>query len=527
MLTLICAGGSGARILEAVIHLCAAGLGPPKLRTFVLDSDANNGNLDNANKLVQRYSDCQMAFGSDQFFKTELDLMQAGTELRTWVPVDRAQKFDAVLDYCHLKPLQQDVVHLFFTDDELNMSMEKGFMGHPALGAAAFSLLSLYRENPEDTFWKQLEQSLIQEVQTGESRVVIAGSVFGGTGAAAIHPLVRYLRESLDRKQNADRLRVGAVALVPYFRFSAVSEGANGQPPASELAAKSEHFQVAAKLAAHYYEHLRKTDDWEFDAMYWIGDDDPVRVEYAEGGPQQNNNAHFVDLLGALACLDFSKDTNPTGTCCYGGPLEVTNEDPAAGKNVVTWEDLPMRAMTETYVRTQLHTFHLAAAAHLGFFDVLFQDPRLETKAHCLPWYFERFPAGAGSLSSRESKKQLDSLRLYLSHNYFPWWSQIHSLNAKRVRLLNTAAWNQKRGEELQIEINRLDNLLYPDRNEHTYDCVDRFFEQTLAVAPITRDDGSPPRRYFSILTAAAKQLVADLEAGQAGKAGQGEAAHG
>jgi len=353
---------------------------------------------------------------------------------------------------------------------------------------------------------------LEHDVQIGESHVVIAGSIFGGTGAAAIHPLLRYLRDSMKGKQNAERLRVGAVALVPYFKFSAADATASNQPQASELAAKSEHFPVAAKLAARYYHHLQETQDWDFDAMYWIGDDAPVKFKYAEGGPNQDNDAHFVDLLAAMACLDFSRSTPPGKTCWYCGPLEVAE---LPNKNVVTWYDLPMRAMNENEVRTKLHAFHLAAVAHLGFFDVLFQDPRIETHAHCLPWYFERFPAGEGSLSSDISHKQLEKLRLYLTQNYFPWWRQIHLLENERGRLFNTAVWNQGTGDDLRIETNRLDNLLYPDKSEHSYACVDRLFQKTLEVAAEGQDSGSPPGRYFSILTAAAKARVAELEAGK------------
>jgi hypothetical protein len=64
--TLICAGGSGSRVLEAVIHLCADGLGPQKLRILVIDPDATNGCLNRTGKLVDTYQKVHQIFGKDQ-----------------------------------------------------------------------------------------------------------------------------------------------------------------------------------------------------------------------------------------------------------------------------------------------------------------------------------------------------------------------------------------------------------------------------------------------------------------------------
>jgi hypothetical protein len=147
--TLICAGGSGTRVLEAVLHLCAAGLGPDMLRTFVIDPDGTNGNVTQTKTLVDRYRECHEAFGEESpFFRTKLDLMRNPQGLRVWNPVNGRQPFGAVLNYQGLSEQQKDVAHLFFTQDELEMEMNVGFRGHPALGAAALSLMPLYRNDP-------------------------------------------------------------------------------------------------------------------------------------------------------------------------------------------------------------------------------------------------------------------------------------------------------------------------------------------------------------------------------------------
>src|SRR5439155_2344219 len=107
----------------------------------------------------------------------------------------------------------------------------------------------------------------------------------------------------------------------------------------------SEWFSLASRSAAEYYDHLRKHEDWGFDAMYWLGDDSPMKVSYAIGGKEQENPAHFVDLLAAFACLDFCASPPATKACYYAGPQE--EKDPQSEKvildeNILSWDDIPM-----------------------------------------------------------------------------------------------------------------------------------------------------------------------------------------
>jgi len=509
MTTLICAGGSGTRVLEAVLHLCAAGLGPSDLRTFVIDPDGSNGNVDKTRKLVNRYQECHEAFKTDghPFFRTKIDLLKSAQGLRVWSPVDKTQKFKSLLNYSDLSPAQKDVVHLLLTESELEMPMNVGFRGHPALGAAALALLPLYKQDP---LWSQFAQAITSEVNEREARVVIVGSVFGGTGASTIHPLVRYLR-SLPQI-NKDKLKVGAVALVPYFRFSASEAAAEGGTALAEEAAKSEWFALASRSAAEYYEHLRTQDDWDFDAMYWLGDDTPLRVDYCIGGPQQDNPAHFVDLLAACACLDFSASPPTAKACYYSGPEEAGD---VPDGNVLSWDDIPMSALDRDIVQERLHRFQLVGAAHLGFYGPLLRDPRLGADPHCVPWYFDRFAGASAELSSKENQDRVESLSVYFRENYFPWWDQIHSTEHDRMRLLNRTAWLDGNGKPLQIQMNRLGNLLYPDAvARRGFNPVDKLFDGVVRSAAGVAGTTNPSATYLAMLSQAAAELVEQENSG-------------
>jgi hypothetical protein len=512
MKTLIFAGGSGARVLEAVLHLCAAGLGPANLRTFVIDPDDSNGNGDKTGKLVDRYLKCQEAFqmqhaaassnGAEappSFFGTRLDLLNHDNQLEIWRPVDPDQQFKDLLNFTGLSSVQRDVVKLLLTDEELKMNMKRGFRGHPALGAAALALLPLYQN---DELWAQFSNAIQQDLAQGEAKVVIVGSIFGGTGASAIHPLVRYLRKL--PQQNQEKLKVAAVALVPYFSFSSADAGQE-ELDENVTAAQSEWFPLASRSAAEYYKHLQNHDDWPFDALYWLGDDSPAKVSYSTGGPRQANPAHFIDLLAAFACLDFLAETPSAPTCYYAGPEESN----PSGLNVLTWEDIPMSALERNKVRTALQQFQLVGAAHLSFYHPLLTNEQLTRLPYCVPWYLDRFTGHDETLQGEQNQKNLALLTNYFSQDYFQWWHEIHSAVNDRVRLFNRMSWVAENKAPVKIQRDRLANLLYPDQaTAHGLDPVDVLFSEMDRAAKTVSGADTLSKLYFSILAHASQEFV-------------------
>src|SRR6266851_3106758 len=96
---LICAGGSGVRALESMLHLCAAGLGPDEVKVLVIDPDASNGNYTRTNDLFTDFSACCNAYrgklGDERFFATKLTALAGGNGggLQAWSPVNNGQFF--------------------------------------------------------------------------------------------------------------------------------------------------------------------------------------------------------------------------------------------------------------------------------------------------------------------------------------------------------------------------------------------------------------------------------------------------
>ncbi len=504
MNTLICAGGSGVRVLEAVLQLCAAGLGPASLRLLVIDPDSANGNGARVTTLVESYLEGHRRFAGRlgdglHFFRTELDLLDVGGRaagLKTWSPVEKGQKLREVLnvDLLDSTSTPPDLIRLFFTTEELKMDLTQGFRGHPSVGAAAMSLVTL---KTGDQPWRQLIEKVRGDLARDEgARVFLAGSVFGGTGAATFYPIARFLRSVPE--VNPDRLKIAAGALSPYFRFEAAAAGVDSA--VSRQAAKAERFPLATRSAVDFYEHLRVNaveGSWPFNAFYWMGDDAPLSVPYAPGGPDQKNPSHFVELLTALAALDFFETPGAVQGSVYSGS-NGTGEDEAS----LEWRDLPLVRPDREGVRVGLLRFFLAGAVHLGFTGPLVRLPDIERSPYRVPWYWERFASKGDRLSTEESQASLDFLDRFFRDHHFPWWSDLHGHNA--VRLFNRAALNG--GKDIRLD--RLANLLWPDRaGESDPDAIDAFYTEMMNV-PRKQGGAGGAAAYLALLAHAADRFI-------------------
>src|SRR5215213_3101115 len=92
-------GGTGAKCIESLIHLTAAGLipGNEKLYLLFVDPDKANGSLARAGELLKCYSDCRENRRADSYFlKTEIEI----AEPNVWSPLgDGVNRLDNYFNY--------------------------------------------------------------------------------------------------------------------------------------------------------------------------------------------------------------------------------------------------------------------------------------------------------------------------------------------------------------------------------------------------------------------------------------------
>ena len=486
---LFCAGGSGVRVLEALVHLSALGVGPDQVKILTIDADTGLGNLQLTNQILNSYNGCQQSFGGqlgkeESFFKTKLTLLAegGGGAAGAWSPVMPNQRFEQVLGYQLLShdqedvtdqkgvanqkdvAKQRDVADLFFTPGEREMVMNLGFQSHPAIGAAALSLLPLFEGNApwtsSDPNRPGIAQQLRADLNQGPVRVMIVGSVFGGTGASTFFPLALWLKKVAGANP-VNAIEIGIVALSPYFSFAPDQRGQAGVPHRSQ-GPDARKFPHATRAAAQFYHHMRTIGQWPFTAMFWLGDDTPVVVPRNIGGPGQRNPPHFLELIAAECCLDFY-ESRPQGGYCY---YSCTSEGPP---NSITWKEIPQITPSRSeLLKKQAIKFLLCGLMHADFYW-----PMINGKPGTPPisrgtisWYDKLFVDNHRSLSAEQDKPAMDRFEDFY-RRHLVWWDALHHTTPGRVKLLNPTAFDPGPDPtgtpRLHLNNQRMKALTYPD----------------------------------------------------------------
>lgn len=294
-------GGTGARVAEALIHLCAAGLGPDELFLMLVDPDAGNGNLTRTIELISKYQETQKQIGTRakgvRLFHTRITT----PEPVVWNIFN--QQNQTLASFIKLSTMESTASGLrkfaeaLFTEQDFDERLDEGFRGRPAIGAVVMS-----QPNTEVQQWKRFWEEIGKVSRADEAKVMVVGSIFGGTGAAGIPtlgaPAILRDRAALDSEKTRSKIYLGACLVLPYFTFE------QDVPPEEKarLFVRPDDFPLATSAALHYY----MTKELAYDEMYLLGDSGGEIVgKFGAGASGQKNRAHYVELGAALATLDF------------------------------------------------------------------------------------------------------------------------------------------------------------------------------------------------------------------------------
>jgi len=291
-------GGTGAKCIEALVHLHACGLladrdgNPARLGVFLVEPDQQSALLVRAQTAINRYGAMRRSVGrnSERFARAEL------RDYGQWSPLTTstgAISLDQVFPKAVLRTQAPGVAALFdclFPPEEQSADLEVGFRGRPPIGSAVMSRISLDKEAQVGQ-WQQMLGDIQTAAGSGEPPVIhLFGSVFGGTGASGVPTLGQLLKNWLKR-QGLTSIQVQASLLLPYFDFEGVANDDTG------VHAESRNFQLNTDAALQY---LRTSGRACFDRVYLVGSDIKARYGFSIGGTSQSNAAHLVELLAAL-----------------------------------------------------------------------------------------------------------------------------------------------------------------------------------------------------------------------------------
>lgn len=304
-------GGTGSRVLRAFTMLMASGVKLPSdfstVVPIIIDPDTANGDMTRTADILNKYqnihkynTDGTSLFGSS--IKTLYQLLDENApnitnHFKFNIEGASRDSFEEFISYGSLSPQNKALVDLLFTRENLNAEMKVGFKGNPNIGSIVLNQFTKSNE------YKEFAKSF----NDGDA-IFIINSIFGGTGASGFPLLLKNLREHDPQIENSSSIMnsiIGAVTYLPYFKLAL--------PEGEDSTIDSSSFFMKAKAALSYYDHSLFGNK-SLNAFYYLGDNSNNNYDNHDGKAEQKNNAHFLELAGALSILDFMRITENQAT---------------------------------------------------------------------------------------------------------------------------------------------------------------------------------------------------------------------
>jgi len=307
---LICLGGSGSKIAEAVVHMAALDLwGQADIHLLMADVDGGNGNHEQARDVAALY---------DKVHAMNVDprLFRAGVTLYDWTPGIPQQSLLALQQGSGKK---SDLLAKFlYSGQERAMDVRDGFKGHPNIGVLFMQQIMRRRgAEPDD----ELARFMDAVRRLRPDRIFVAGSCYGGTGASCIPILGKYLRRAL-----GDDIALGLLAVLPSFSLQKdtddpIDPDSNEFPNRVKTVLSTYIGQdiLTYRPQAQGAQALRNL----YEKIYLLGSPEPILFKiYAAGNSRQRNPATFFDWFACGAVTDYVQQPEPKAQGVFTAWLE-------------------------------------------------------------------------------------------------------------------------------------------------------------------------------------------------------------
>ena len=143
-------GGTGARIIKALVMLLAAGV---KLKEefeivpILIDPHASNDNFQQAIKLLDDYETIRgSSEGEVDFFKTKISSLKSLSSyterIKNWeaeIPGTQTQKFRNFIGFDTLSDASQALVRALYSNTDREIDLDIGFVGNPHIGSVVMN----------------------------------------------------------------------------------------------------------------------------------------------------------------------------------------------------------------------------------------------------------------------------------------------------------------------------------------------------------------------------------------------------
>ena len=409
-------GGTGAKCLESLIHLAAAGMMPDgDLHLLFVDPDAANGSRARVEETLAHYVSCKDQFNLGQVALLNTKIVPADPIL--WTPFDTTNP--SLNEFFHYENFRNSsagkLFDVLYSRSEKESSLEEGFRGHPSIGSAVMAKTVDLKTDPT---WNTFRKKIAGD--DGGAKVFLAGSIFGGTGASGFPTIAQIVKEALD-------VKLGGALLLPYFKF--MDDGDD-----KKLKAKSDEFLMNTQTALKHYHLWNQTGI--YDAVYLFGDESRIDVENALGGPAQKNASHFIELYAALAAIDFfGKDFAGN----HGGQYFMTAREQS---NQLNWRDLPDGNNGDT-VRLRIGQLARFAVVYLSVYHPALQKIADHSRdAYRASWFVDFFERRKISID----QALLSTLEKYCN-DFLLWLANIQEncSNMETIELIDYSVYAERK----------------------------------------------------------------------------------
>jgi len=296
-------GGTGSRVIKALSMLFASGVklsnGFDTVVPIIIDPDTANGDLNRTKKILSLYQEIRYNIENpneteqaNSFFAQEMDTIHNLSTKKKQINSSNFEfsltgtsnnKFKDYIGYNSLPDNDKYFLSSLFSDKNLESDLDVGFKGNPNMGSIVLN-----------QFTKSKDYNTFGQLFMPGDAIFIINSIFGGTGAAGFPLLLKNLNNGASIPNSAliTKAPKGGITYLPYFNLN------KGEINSSTFLEKT-------KTALSYYNRTIINQN-KIDALYFLGDNANTTT-YANhsGAIQQKNDAHFLELAGALSIIDF------------------------------------------------------------------------------------------------------------------------------------------------------------------------------------------------------------------------------
>lgn len=449
---IIAIGGTGAKFVEAISHMAAAGLysqgeQTEKIEILFVDPDKGNGSLKASNSSVRLYQNCAKTIDcgvkeNPNWMQAEVSLFQEGL----WSPFKDQEKFRLrdVFKYDDYDDddEKENVRHLFdvlYTSEERDLDLKEGFRGRPAIGAGIMAKLA-QDEASKDSLGKLITQ-IADEYSHDPSnppKVFLCGSIFGGTGASGFPTLGRLIANELESRGDLlSKIKLGGLLILPYFRFSSP-----GQTDKEKIYAKSEEFILKTEAALRYY----GSQDLKFDSVYLLGMPTMTNVEhFSIGGASQRNQPHVLELYASLALKDFMFTAKP--------PNKQVILLSRAKPNLITWEDIPEKEEVRKKITDSVRFAYIWLSVIVPDLEYAKIDKTKMRDVHFAGKFYD-----SSTIKDSSEWDKISAIKNW-SETYLKWLGIIHE-NGNSLNFLNSNIFYDKDRGELKLDRDKFPDVI-------------------------------------------------------------------